>query len=255
MHRLHPSRHSLPAAIAVAFALLAPLLAGGGRVDATAGSAVARAAANEPAVAVPAPDARFAVGTEAMTVARQIADQHWGTSACAGTVSVVWIVLEPSVNATASWRNPTDAWNNAAENYDCSIEFNVDTDYDWPKFCTVLAHEIGHLVGNPHAGASGQLMSPTYSRPLQACEGPEPGVPAPAVGPAPVAEPSVPKTAAKQPAAKKTLSASAPAKTSTKRKAKTSKRCTRRFRATRKSRVCAKAARKPLRGVTRASRR
>ena len=33
----------------------------------------------------------------------------------------------------------------------------------------VIAHEVGHLVGQQHAEQAGQLMSPYYSDPLPAC--------------------------------------------------------------------------------------
>src|SRR3712207_6942749 len=54
--------------------------------------------------------------------------------------------LFPYTTLFRSWRNPTDAWNNAGENFDCVIEFNAGADYDWPKLCTVMTHEMGHLV-------------------------------------------------------------------------------------------------------------
>ena len=245
MHRLHLSRHALPAVLAVVVALLAPLLAGGGTVTATAGSAVARAAVNERVTAVAAPDVRFAINGEAMTVARQIAEQHWGTSACNGAVNLVWTQLDDDTNATAAWRNPTDAWNNAAENFDCTIEFNARSDFDWPKLCTVMTHEIGHLVGNQHADAPGQLMSPIYAEPLPACAGDEPGAPPAPAAAEPVeeelvddGEPVALSADAKR-ATKKPLSASKKTK-----RAKTSKRCARRFSATRRTTRCAKASRK-----------
>ena len=235
MHRLHLSRHALPAVLAIAASLLAPLFAGGDTVYGTAGSATARAAVNDDVLQVQAPDARFAVGGEAMTVARQIAEQHWGTAPCGGSVNIVWAQLTDDTNATAAWRNPTDAWNNAGENFDCQIEFNARSDFDWPKLCTVMTHEVGHLVGQPHSDAGGQLMSPVYSDALPACRGPEPGAPPPVAKPEPTEDAGVVALSA---------DVEKPLRSSKKKKAKTSKRCTRRFRAGRRTLRCVKAPRK-----------
>lgn len=171
-----PSLHAAPAVVAVVLSLLAPLAFGAAEGSAgSARSAVARAAVAD---AVPAPEVRFAVGSPQIEQARGIAEQHWGARVCGGTVEIAWTQLEEGTNATASWRNPTDAWNNAAENFDCRIDLNAASDYDWPKLCTVMAHEIGHLAGQAHAEVPGQLMSPVYAEPLAACSVPEPGVPA-----------------------------------------------------------------------------
>jgi hypothetical protein len=74
---------------------------------------------------------------------------------------------------------------NAGENFDCAIELNTQVEFDAPKLCTVLAHELGHLLGRPHAAQPGQLMSPVYSEALPACA---------AASPAPAPAPSAPAT-------------------------------------------------------------
>jgi len=178
-------RHALAAAGAVVAALAAaPLFAGPatGPVTATTASVTARAASVDP---VAAPDQRWPVAGEAVQAAVRLADAHWGAPACAGTVTVTWTSLSPGTNATASWKNPTDAWNNAPANFDCAVDLNAGAQYDWEKLCTVIAHEVGHLHGRQHDEAD-DLMAAVYRRPLAACSAtPEPGAPAPA--PAPVA--------------------------------------------------------------------
>lgn len=229
-------RHVVPVAL-LAASLAAPFFTVGGDsyVTGTAGSAVARAAVNEE---VAPPESRYAVGGEAMQQAKGLAEQHWGGPACGDKVEIVWTQLAEDTNATASWRNPSDAWNNPGANFDCRIEFNAGAEYDWAKFCTVMTHEVGHLSGQPHSARPGELMSPIYSDALPACEGPEPGAPAPA----PAAEPTATQAdasadlrrSAKKPAAKKKT---------TKRKIrrlKAGKRCTRVFKAGRKTFRCKK---------------
>lgn len=244
MPRLHRSRHAVPAILVTAASLAAPLFFGGADagVAGMAGSATARAAQHSP---VQAPSQRFAVGSPAFNSARDIAQAHWGTSPCSGSVDIAWVSLDPDTNATAAWRNPTDAWNNPSQNFDCRIEFNANADYDWPKLCTVMTHEMGHLVGQPHDQNPGQLMSPIYTDPIGVCTGPEPGGPAaapPAPGSGLVTEDESwaerafddePAAAKKKPAARKKTTKR------TLRKAKrTKRRCTRVFRAGRKTFRC-----------------
>ena len=225
-------------------ALVVPLLTQGAEraVAGSAGSVTARAAVHTP---VAAPDVRFAVGGPAITEARRLAEQHWGTAPCGGNVEIAWASLDADTNATAGWRNPTDAWNNAGENFDCRVEFNAGADYDWPKLCTVMTHELGHLVGQPHSDRPGELMSPIYTDPLPACNGPEPG--APAAAPAPVVEETVVPVAA---ATKRKPRAAVT------RRLGAAKRCTRNFRAkNRKASRCVKPRGSKRRAKARTARR
>ncbi len=186
MGRLAPHRHAFAAAALVALVLLGAWLALA-RPEPVQGSSVSaspRGAIGEEG-AGPA-DALFPADGPSMAGARTIAEAHWGGPACDGEVTVAWAVLEPGTNATASWRNPTHAWDNAAENFDCRIDFNVRADFDWPKLCSVMAHELGHLLGRQHTGDPADLMAPLYAEPLPACDqSPDPARPA---EPAPAAD-------------------------------------------------------------------
>jgi matrixin len=166
--RLPLDRNALGAALLCALALAAACLGGGAPVSGAAISASPRAdfdAAVEPG------DALFPADGPSMTLARDLAVRHWGGAACDGQVAIGWSVLEPGTNATASWRNPTDAWNNAGENFDCRIDFNVRAEFDWTKLCSVMAHEVGHLLGRQHTDDPADLMAPFYSGPTAECAG------------------------------------------------------------------------------------
>jgi hypothetical protein len=185
-HRLPLDRHAVPALLLVVVALLAAFALGGRTTEVTgsttstsspAGGPVARAAnVDEP---VGAPDRRWPVGGQAMQAALGIAAQQWGGTPCGGQIALSWTPLEPGTNATASWRNPTHAWDNPSANFDCRIELSPAADYDWRKFCTVVVHEVGHLAGRQHAGDPDDVMAAVYRAPLPACSAtPEPGAPA-----------------------------------------------------------------------------
>jgi hypothetical protein len=254
------SRHALPALAAVVAALAAPGLAADDDVSASATNVVTQAAQEGLADERPGAE-QFPLDSAAFQTAQRIATEHWGGApACGGEVRFSWQAMDPGTNATASWRNPTDAWNNPAENFDCAIDLNTNAGYDLPKLCTVLAHELGHLLGNPHADQPGLLMSPVYSDALPACAGtapapaPAPVQVAPAPAPASSTQPAtrtriVKKTvrtttvtrAAKRTAARKTL-----------RRART--RCVRVLKAGKRTKRCTRVARRASAPASRARR-
>ena len=197
--------------------LLIPFLAQSGSVVGEAGSVTARAAQN---VDVPG-NRLFPEDGPAFATAQRLAVEHWGATACNGEVVTRWADLDEGTNATASWRNPSDAWNNAGENFDCIVELNTRADYDFPKLCTVLAHELGHLLGNPHAEADGLLMSAMYSGPLPACAEADPAADAPQADPAAASAATL--ASARKPAARPAAKKKRVLKTSARR------RCVRRF--------------------------
>jgi Matrixin len=217
-----------PLAVVVA-SLALPFVSSGSDAPRTgaATSVVARAAQAD-ADARPA-DQRFPVGSPALQSARDVARAYWRSDACGGAVEFVWTTMDAGTNATASWRNPTDAWNNAPENFDCRIELNAAAEYDFPKLCTVVAHELGHLLGQQHADRDGQLMSAYYTTPLPACAAAAPAEARPAAA----------------------ASAKPRAATTTKAKRSTTKRCVVRFKAGKRVRRCTKVA-KTAKRATRA---
>jgi len=167
-----PHRAAVLSALAVAVSLLAMSF---GTSD---GAAVQTARSTSPAsdattAARPAAE-RFPVDGALMQSARRLAAEHWNAVPCGGQVTITWKAIEDDANASVTWMNPTDVWGNPGANYDCSIALNPIADFDFAKVCTVLTHEIGHLVGQQHAGRPGKLMSPTYTTPSPACKRAEP---------------------------------------------------------------------------------
>ncbi len=114
---------------------------------------------------------RFAVDSPAMVQAELIAVKYWNTSPCGGAVSVSWAPLDPSINAASTWWNPVAAYGNASANTQCKITLNEVQDFDWPMFCTVMVHEIGHLTGQQHSTDSSSVMYPVYVSPIPECTG------------------------------------------------------------------------------------
>lgn len=117
----------------------------------------------------PAAAASFEQGSPEFTKALQVSQQTWGSMPCGGQVAFTWRDEDPAVNATAYW---SPGFTN------CEIAFNRSAGMDAVKFCTIMAHELGHLHGRDHAQDPNDLMAAYYSAPLPACGG---GASAPAV--------------------------------------------------------------------------
>jgi hypothetical protein len=115
------------------------------------------------------PAARYAAGSPAMQTAQSIAGAYWGQSACGGQVSVDWTAMDPDTNAFSSWSVPGTPTATAADYYACHISFNSAAPFDWPKFCTIVVHEYGHLTGHQHVADPADVMTPIYSVPVAPC--------------------------------------------------------------------------------------
>jgi Matrixin len=155
--------------------------------------AAAQADFDAPALPVPAADALT-------SAAHGLAVARWGVDPCGGQVAVTWAHMGAGINARSQWMS-IDIHNPLTYSQ-CSITYNLDVDWDWPKLCTVIEHELGHLAGHDHVDDPHDVMSPYYVYPSPECAaGQQAAVPAPA-----------PATIAQAPAA------AAPRKATAKRK-------------------------------------
>jgi hypothetical protein len=121
------------------------------------------------APAAVASPSRFPAEGPAMDNAREIAIRHWGEAPCGGAFAVRWAELPRDHNALSTWFNPIDPFAAPRDNHDCLVEFNVHADLDWPKLCTTMVHEVGHLLGHGHDPRPGRLMSELYTTPVSGC--------------------------------------------------------------------------------------
>jgi hypothetical protein len=113
-----------------------------------------------PAIPVPAADSL-------MATAHSLAVARWATDACGGQVAMSWAHMGQGINARSQWMS-IDV-DDPSTYSDCSITYNLDVDWDWPKLCTVVEHELGHLSGHDHVNDPHDVMSPYYVFPAPEC--------------------------------------------------------------------------------------
>jgi hypothetical protein len=147
-----------------------------------------------PARADDSPATRWPVGGSTLRLALGMATEHWGMSPCRGRVALSWASLGGAINAQSSWAAADDAdpFAQPSRNGDCEIALSLQAGWDWPKLCTVVLHEVGHLTGHDHVDDPGDLMYFSYVAAAPEC----------AATPEPV-ETGAPAPVAKQPVAKK----------------------------------------------------
>jgi hypothetical protein len=135
------------------------------------------------------PAARWPATGTAVQTATSLAAERWGFSPCGGRVNVTWAALSAGLNAEASWTNELDPYLQPSRNGDCAVVLSTGQDWDWPKLCSVVIHELGHLAGHDHVDDPEDVMYFTYVQPIPECLAtPEPvqaAVTAPAATPAP----------------------------------------------------------------------
>ena len=121
-----------------------------------------------PASAATSTAQQFAADSATWKRAYDTAVAYWGQTPCAGDVETQWRGLERDLNALASW----SAIPNAAPSTfsDCDVAFNTELDWDYATFCSVMVHEVGHLLGHVHNDEAGHIMSHVTTTMVPACQ-------------------------------------------------------------------------------------
>jgi hypothetical protein len=151
-----------PARLAAMLVLAGTLLPAG---------AVAQTSAGTTAQADLRPAAeRFPAAGTAMLLAQDLARGIWGGDPCGGDVEIAWGADDdPAVNARSVWTNPRAIYGFPDLNTACRITLNAGLPFSWPKLCTVVVHEYGHLAGWQHGADGPDIMSPVYRGPVAPC--------------------------------------------------------------------------------------
>jgi hypothetical protein len=129
------------------------------------------------------PDVPVPAAAPLMATGQSLAAARWGVDPCGGQVAVSWSHMGPGINARSQWMS-VDI-NDASSYTECAITYNLDVDWDWPKLCTVIEHELGHLAGRQHVNDPRDVMSAYYIYPAPECAPKAPAAPAPRAEAAP----------------------------------------------------------------------
>ncbi len=130
-------------------------------------------------------------------------------------------------NATATWRNATDAWANPAENHDCAIG-STRRRTSTARSCAPSWRTRWVICSAASTYAASDLMSPVYTEPLPGCLAAAPDrAPAETEGELDAEDPDVARPAAARAAAPKSTKTAAGKEALRRKTAKP--RCVRRF--------------------------
>lgn len=125
------------------------------------------------ALALAAPASAAPVSRSEIHKAQRVALDYWHATPCGGTrIAFGWGDYEPTNNAMSWWENrrsPNSLWRFPRLNRACEVDFNRNASWDWPKACTVMVHEYGHLLGHQHSDDPADVMFPSYRQPVEAC--------------------------------------------------------------------------------------
>ena len=126
--------------------------------------------------AIAAPALKVPAAPAVAAAAEALGATHWQREACGGQVAITWEHLGSRRNAESRWSAP--AGGDPSSYMRCTIAFSLDARWDWPKFCTVTEHELGHLNVQVHVDDESDVMSPFYLEATPECrKAPMPGAP------------------------------------------------------------------------------
>jgi hypothetical protein len=94
---------------------------------------------------------------------------YWGSLPCGGEIAYEWTDLPNGILGHATWMQSSRAPADASLFTDCRIALDPDAELAPDDFCTVLAHELGHLHGHGHSADPADLMAPSQGEPIAQC--------------------------------------------------------------------------------------
>jgi Matrixin len=139
---------------------------------ATAAATILALAATGAAGAASGRRAHFSADAGVVQAAYALAVGYWHRTPCAGNVAFGWTDAPGSRMATAYWTS--DRSGDFTRYRNCHIVLHRTVASDWPTFCTIVLHEMGHLTGHGHVRDRGSVMYPFYLGPRGPCTRPQP---------------------------------------------------------------------------------
>jgi hypothetical protein len=89
---------------------------------------------------------RAPAGLDRVVAAEAIAKAKFGSICNNQPITIRRGALPPGRLARASWQYMADGPDDPGTYFDCVITL-AHGHFPWPRFCTVVAHEVGHLAG------------------------------------------------------------------------------------------------------------
>jgi hypothetical protein len=137
--------------------------------------------------AVPAPPALGQFTSDQVAAAEQAAQQTWPGNPCTNRIQIIAVPFDGKTIGWVDWVNQAVAGN-------CTMHASVDYRYGGlDEVCTLIAHELGHMLGLVHVADPDDVMYTYGLKPTPPCAQafPRPAQAAPVVAPADATVPSV----------------------------------------------------------------
>jgi hypothetical protein len=129
--------------------------------------------------AVPAAASAPAIGTPEFDQLVQVATGHWPATPCGGAVEYGYADLPGTTVGYASWMQPAVESPDPATFSSCRIDLEAGLEVEPATLCTVIAHELGHLLGLGHVDDPADVMHANLRGSLVECAAAFPAAPEP----------------------------------------------------------------------------